>query len=144
MNSFKSILVPVDFSDRSNHAAEFGASLAVAHKARLYLLHVTDSIPKIGRIGAGFTEAVQQTKIPEKLVKLSEIISNGVKETIPVEEIHIAGTPVHQVILEKASGLEVDVIVMPAPGPTGLGSFLKKNVAALVMQHTPCHVLFVK
>ena len=144
MTIIKNILVPVDFSDKSNRAAEFGASLAVAHKARLYLLHVTDPIPNIGRIGAGFTEAVRQTNIPEKLVKLSEIISIGVKETIPVEEIHIAGTPVHQVILEKARGLEVDVIVMPAPGPKGLGSFLKKNVAALVMQQTPCHVLFVK
>ena len=38
----------------------------------------------------------------------------------------------------------VDVIVMPAPGPRGLRSFLKKNVAALVLQHAPCHVLFVK
>jgi len=116
----------------------------VKHNAKLYLLYVTDTIPNIGRIGAGFHEAVQQANIPQKLAHLSEIVSRGIKETIPVEEIHIAGTPVHQVIVQKAGGLAVDVIVMPAPAPRGLGSFLKKNVAALVLQHAPCHVLFVK
>jgi len=144
MISFQTILVPVDFSEKSSRAAEFAAALALEHKSRLYLLHVTDPIPNIGRIGAGFHEAVQQTNIPEKLAQLSEILSQGIKDRIPVEEIHIAGTPVHRVIVEKAKGLDVDVIVMPAPGPGGLGSFFKKNVAALVMQQAPCHVLFIK
>jgi universal stress protein A len=144
MASIQTILVPVDFSDKSNRTAEFAAWLAMEHKARLYLLHVTDPIPNIGRIGAGFHEAVQQVNIPEKLAQLSEIISEKIKEEISVEEIHIAGTPVHRVIVDKARGLGVDVIVMPAPGPRGLGSFLKKNVAVLVMQFAPCHVFFVK
>jgi universal stress protein A len=144
MASIQTILVPVDFSDKSNRTAEFAAWLAMEHKARLYLLHVTDPIPNIGRIGAGFHEAVQQINIPEKLAQLSEIISEKIKEEISVEEIHIAGTPVHRVIVDKARGLGVDVIVMPAPGPRGLGSFLKKNVAVLVMQFAPCHVFFVK
>ena len=144
MISIQTVLAPIDFSDKSLNAAEFGASLALEHNAKLYLLHVTDPIPNIGRIGAGFHEAVQQINIPEKLAKLSEIISQKIKEEISVEEIHIAGTPVHQVIMDKARDLGVDVIVMPAPGPRGLGSFFKKNVTALVMQHAPCHVWFVK
>lgn len=144
MFAIQIILVPVDFSAKSNRAAEIAASLAVKHNAKLYLLYVTDTIPNIGRIGAGFHEAVQQAKIPQKLAQLSEIVSRGIKKTIPVEEIHIAGTPVHQVIVQKARGLAVDVIVMPAPDPRGLGSFLKKNVAALVLQHAPCHVLLVR
>jgi len=144
MTNFQTILVPVDFSDKSNRAADFAAALAVEHRAKLYLLHVTDPIPNIGRIGAGFHEAVQQSNIPEKLAKLSEIISEKIKAEISVEEIHIAGTPVHRVIVEKAGDLGVDVIVIPSPGPRGIGSFLKKNVAVLVMQQSPCHVLFVR
>jgi nucleotide-binding universal stress UspA family protein len=144
MFSIQIILAPVNFSAKSGRAAEIAASLAVKHNARLYLLYITDPIPNIGRIGAGFHEAVQQASIPEKRAQLSKIVSQGIKATIPVEEIHIAGTPVHQVIVQKAKGLAVDVIVMPAPGPRGLRSFLKKNVAALVLQHAPCHVLFVK
>ena len=144
MISIQTILVPIDFSDKSFNAAEFAASLALEHEAKLYLLHVTDPIPNIGRIGAGFHEAVQQINIPEKLAQLSKIISRKIKEEIPVEEIQIAGTPLHQVIVAKARDLGVDVIVMPATGPRGLGSIFKKNVTALVMQHAPCHVLFVR
>ena len=144
MFSIQTILAPIDFSDKSNHAADFAAWLAVEHRARLCLLHVTDPIPNIGRIGAGFQEAVQQSNIPEKLVKLSALISQNVKDEITVEEIHIAGTPVHQVIVDKAADLGVDVVVMPASGPKGMGSFLKKNIAALVMQQAPCHVLLVR
>lgn len=144
MTSIQTILVPIDFSDKSLNAAEFAASLAQAHKAKLYLLHVTDPIPNIGRIGAGFQEAVQQINIPEKLAQLSNIISQKIKEEISVDEIQIAGTPVHQVIVAKARDLGVDVIIMPAPGPRGMGSFFKKNVSTLVMQHAPCHLLFVR
>ena len=53
MLTINAILVPVDLSDKSTRAAELAASLATTHQARLYLLHVTDPIPNIGRIGAG-------------------------------------------------------------------------------------------
>ena len=144
MFSIQNILAPVDFSDNSDRAAVWAASLAAKHSAKLYLLHVTDPIPNIGRIGAGFQEAVQQSKIPEKLARLPEIIPQEIRETVLVEEIHISGTPVHRVIVEKASDLGVDLIVLPAPGPKGFGSFLKKNVAALVLKQAPCHVLIIK
>ena len=144
MISIRAVMAPIDFSDQSQGAAEFAAGLAMEHKAKLYLLHVTDPIPNIGRIGAGFHEAVQQSNIPEKLVQLSEIISKEIKEAIPVEEIHIAGTPVHRVIVDKARDLAVDVIVMPVPGPRGMGSFFKKNVTALVLPYAPCHVFLVR
>lgn len=144
MIAIQAVMAPIDFSEKSQQAAEFAAFLAVKHRAKLYLLHVTDPIPNIGRIGAGFQEAVQQSNIPEKLARLSETVSREIREAIPVEEVHLAGTPVHQVIVDKARHLAVDVIVMPAPGPRGMGSFFKKNVAALVLQHAPCHVLFVK
>lgn len=60
-----------------------------------------------------------------------------------LNSIHITGTPVHRVIVEKAGDLGVDLIVLPAPGPKGLGSFLKKNIAALVMQQSLCHVMLI-
>ena len=78
------------------------------------------------------------------MAKLPEIISRGIRETVHVEEIHITGTPIHRVIVEKAADLGADMIVLPAPGPKGFGSFLKKNVATLVLQQSPCHVLLIK
>ena len=144
MIPIQTILAPIDFSDKSEHAAEFAAWLAVHHKAELYLLYVTDPVSTIGCVGNGYVKAARQSSIPEKLAQLSAIISRKVEDAIPVQAIQMAGTPVHQVILGRARDLGVDLIVMPTPGQRGLGSFFKKNVTALVMQQAPCHVLFVK
>ena len=144
MIPLRTILAPIDFSDNSRHAAEFAASLAVHHQAKLYLLYVADPVSNIGCVGTGFVKAVQQSTIPEKLDELSAAISQKVDEAIAVEAIHAAGTPVHQVIIDIARDLEADLICMPAPGHKGMGSFFKKSVTALVMQHAPCHVFFVR
>lgn len=144
MISIQTILAPINFSDKSKRAAEFAASLAVHHKAELYLLYVADPVSTIGCVGDGFVKAAQQSTIPEKLAQLSDMISQHVAEAITVEAIQMAGTPVHQVIIEKAGDLQVDLIVMPVPGQRGMGSFFKKNSSALVMQHAPCHVFFVR
>ena len=144
MIAIQTILAPIDFSDRSQHAAEFAASLAVHHKAKLYLLYVSDPVSNIGCVGTGFVKAVQQSTIPEKLAQLTNIISQKIEAAIAVEAVQMAGTPVDQVILEKARDLKTDLIVMPAPGRKGLGSFIKKNVTVLMMQHAPCHVFLVR
>ena len=144
MSLLQIILAPIDFSDKSRRAAEFAASLAVHHKAELHLLYVADPVSTIGCVGDGFVKAAQQSTIPEKLAQLSAGISQKAEEAIAVEAIQMAGTPVHQIILEKARALKVDLIVMPAPGHKGMGSFFKKNISILVLQHSPCHVFFVK
>jgi universal stress protein A len=144
MIPIQTILAPIDFSDKSEHAAEFAAWLAVHHEAELYLLYVTDPVSNIGCVGNGYVKVAQQSSIPEKLAQLSAIISRKVEDAIPVQTIQMAGTPVHQVILDKARDLEVDLIVMPTPGRRGLGSILKKSVTALVLQQAPCHVFFVR
>ncbi|MBW2443581.1 MAG: universal stress protein [Deltaproteobacteria bacterium] len=144
MIPIQTILAPIDFSDKSQHAAEFAAWLAAHHKAALYLLYVTDPVSNIGCVGNGYVKAAQQSSIPEKLAQLSAIISRKVEDAIPVHAIQMAGTPVHQVILDKARDLEVDLIVMPAPGHKGLGSFFKKSVTALIIQRARCHVFLVR
>ena len=144
MIPIQTVLAPIDFSDSSRYAAEFAASLAVHHHAKLYLLYVTDPVSNIGCVGSGFLKAVQQSTIPEKLAQLSTAISQKVDDAIAVEAIQMAGTPVHQVVIDIAGNLEVDLIVMQAPGCRGMGSILKKSVAALVLQQAPCHVFFVR
>jgi len=62
MISIQNILVPVNFSEASQYAAEYAASLAQAHRARLYVLHVKEPFPVHGRIAAGSLENVQGEK----------------------------------------------------------------------------------
>ena len=140
----QNILVPVDFSEASMYAAEYAASLAQAHHARLYVLHVKAPFPVHGRIAAGALEDVQAHRIKKEKHRLSKIIPEKLKNSITVEELQVTGIPIHRVIVEKARKLGVDVIVMASPNRKGLMRFIKKDITQLVIRKAPCSVFVVQ
>jgi len=144
MINIQNIMVPVDFSEASQYAAEYAASLAQAHTARLYVLHVKEPFPVHGRIVAGSLENVQEHRIENEKTQLSKIIPMKLKNSISVEEIQVSGIPIQRVIIEKARNLNVDVIVMASQNRTGLMRFIKKDITAQVMQNAPCSVFMVR
>jgi len=144
MISIQNIMVPVDFSEASQYAAECAASLAQAHRARLYVLHVKAPFPVHGRIAAGYLENVQEHRIENEKTRLSRVIPAKLKRFITVEEIQVTGIPIHRVIIEKARNLNVDVIVMASQNRKGLMRFIKKDITAQVMQNASCSVFVVR
>jgi universal stress protein A len=144
MIKIENILVPVNFSEASRYAAECAASLAQAHKARLYVLHVKEPFPVHGRIAAGYLENVQEHRIEKEKTRLSRVIPTKLKNSISVEEIRVTGIPVHRVIIEKARKLSVDVIVMASQHRKGLMRFIKKDIIEQVLQNAPCSVFVVR
>jgi len=137
-------MVPVDFSEASRYAAECAASLAQAHKARLYVLHVIEPFPVHGRIVAGSLENVQEHRIEKEKTQLSKIIPMKLKNSITIEGIQVTGIPIHRVIIEKARKLSVDVIVMISQNRKGLMRFFKKDITEQVLQNAPCSVFVVR
>ena len=144
MIRIQNIMVPVHFSEASQYAAECAASLAQAHRSRLYVLHVKAPFPVHGRIAAGYLENVQEHRIENEKTRLSRVIPEKMKNSITVEEIQVTGIPIHRVIIEKARNLNVDVIVMASQNRKGLMQFIKKDITAQVMQNAPCSVLVVR
>jgi nucleotide-binding universal stress UspA family protein len=138
------ILVPLDFSEASATAAHFAASLARAHNARLYVLHVREPFPVHGRIMAGSLEHVQKHRIHKEKGQLTGVIPAELKNSIAVEEIQVTGMPLDQVIVEKARILGVDVIVIAAQARKGFMRFLKKDLAQQVLEDAPCSVFVVR
>jgi nucleotide-binding universal stress UspA family protein len=144
MISIQNILVPVNFSEASRYAAEYAASLAQAHRARLYVLHVKEPFPVHGRIAAGSLENVQEYHIEKEKTRLSRVIPMEFKRSITVEEIQVTGIPIHRVIIEKARKFSADVIVMPSQNRKGLMRFFKKDITEQVMHNAPCAVFVVR
>lgn len=144
MIKIENILVPVNFSEASRYAAEYAASLAQTHKARLYVLHVKEPFPVHGRIVAGSLENVQEHHIKKEKARLSRIIPAKLKRSIAVEEIQVTGIPIHRVIIEKAREFGVDVIVMASQNRKGLMRLIKKDVTEQVMQNAHCSVFVVR
>jgi nucleotide-binding universal stress UspA family protein len=140
----QNILVPLDFSKGSTNAAHFAASLAQAHHARLYVLHVKEPFPVHARIMAGSQEDVQKQRIHKEKDQLAQVIPAKLKNAITVEEIQVTGMPFARVIVEMARKLGVDVIVIASQAPKGLMRFLKKDLAQKVLRDAPCSVFVVR
>ena len=143
MISIQNILVAVDLTEDVEYAAHYAAALAQTHQARLIVLHVKAPYPVHGRIAAGALEHVQNQRIRKEQTEISELIPNNVKDSIAVEEIQVTGTPIAQVIIEKARSLDADLIVLPAQKPQRWMRFFKENVIQRVIQDAPCSVLAV-
>jgi len=145
MNIIRNILVPVSLSEASRYAARYSASLAQAHKARLYVLHVKEPFPVHGRIVAGSLENVQMHHIEKEKAQLSRVIPLTLKNSIAIQEIQVTGMPVERVIVETARNLRVDVIVMAPPDPKGLlRLFKRKDITEQVIQDAPCSVFVIR
>jgi nucleotide-binding universal stress UspA family protein len=144
MTLIQNILVPVDFTEPALYAARLAASLALAHNARLYVLHVKAPFPVHGRIVAGSLENVQKHRMKKERAELPKVIPAEMKNSITVEEIQVTGIPVYRVIVEKARQLKVDVIVMASRERRGWARFFKKDLTAEVIRNAHCSVFVAR
>jgi len=75
---------------------------------------------------------------------LTNMIPSAVKDSIPVKVISVEGSPVHHVIVEKATEWGVDIIVIATHGRTGLAHVLLGSVAEHVARFAPCPVFVIR
>jgi nucleotide-binding universal stress UspA family protein len=144
MVTIQQILAPVDSTMEAAEAVRYAATLAQAHQARLYVLHIKAPFPVHGRIVAGSLEDVQAHQTKKEQAELSDLIPAKVRDSITVKEFKVTGMPITHVIVEKARELNVDVIVMPAYRRTGWRRFFKEDVTQQVIQKAPCSVFVVR
>lgn len=160
------ILVPIDYSEDSLEALQWGASLATKYGAKLILLHV---IPKaveeiypsgpewIGPFTPpsyyyeGMAPGTRPRRTEPLLIdwqerakaQLSDFATMNLKEPVPLDVQVAVGRPVDE-ILRLAREQRVDLIVMGTHGRTGLRHLLLGSVAEAVARQAPCPVFTVR
>lgn len=125
------ILVPTDFSPESLSAVAFATSLARAHQARLYLLHVTrgDDAPVTSLKTALHNMTASETDLPFATKVFVE-----------------AGIPSRK-ILDLADELAVDLIVLGVKAPSllkGTSTHQAMATACNVVSAAGCPVITVR
>jgi universal stress protein A len=135
MLRFSNILCPVDFDQNSLAAISVASELARENKAALYLLHVLHPAPE-GDSSIGEIETAARTR-------LERIGHQRVKAGTSYELLVIKGDPAADV-LQVASGLGADLIVMATHGRKGLRRLVLGSVAERVVREARCPVLTVK
>ncbi|MGB8412428.1 MAG: universal stress protein [Candidatus Binatus sp.] len=137
MLQFERILCPVAFDPNSLVALRLASELAQERKATLYLLHVV-AIPPGPEVALSFDkmEAAARTKL-ERLAR--EKVDGKARYEIEV----MTGDPGVEV-LQAATRLGANLIVMATHGRRGLGHFVLGSVTERVVREAPCPVLTVR
>lgn len=138
MNATK-ILVPTDFSSLGQKALEMATSLARDQGAKLLIVHVEE--PPVAYGGGELYYGLEEPNREELKRMLSEVVPTDT--TVSYEHRLIIGSPATAIVF-LAEKENVDMIVMPTHGRTGLLRLLMGSVAEEVVRKAKCPVLTVK
>ncbi len=139
----KKILVPIDGSDASKSAVEYGVAMAKAHAAELLLVSIADvnsaAYPIMGVTldKYGFANIKKQA---EQLIALAKAsVPEDVNCTTRVET-GIPGSAIASIVEDE----KVDMVIMGNSGKGAVSSFVMGSVSQYVIHHVKCPVLVVK
>lgn len=147
--SWKTILVPHDFSSSANHAAALARDEAKAHGAKILLLHVIDLphqlqpdtaiVPDTG----GSPISVKDYAVGSADAHLKDIAERLGKDGAHASWFVRVGNPVDE-ITRFVDDNGVDLVVVGTHGRTGFAHLLLGSVAERVVRLAPCPVLTVR
>ena len=138
MNAPK-ILCPTDFSTTGQTALEMATSLARDRGATLVIMHVEE--PPMAYGGGELYYGIEEPNREELKRMLSEVVPAD--PAVPYEHRLMIGSPA-TAIVDMAQRENVNLIVMPTHGRTGLTRLLMGSVAEEVVRKAKCPVLTVK
>jgi nucleotide-binding universal stress UspA family protein len=143
--NLKRVLIPTDFSESARHALTYGISFAREYSARLYLLHVVETLA-VGYASDLFPvpmgEVYQEISgyAKSELAKLTALArERGVEST----ELVVQGKPVTEIV-RVAREETIDLIVLGAHGKGALDKALFGSTTERVVRKAPCPVLICR
>lgn len=139
------VLIGVDGSSASRHAAHQGLELAKQANAKVTLVYVLES-PTVIPVGplSGFV-VTAPPRSPEELQRAREELDELVKEMpqVPCEKRVVPGAPA-ETLCELALQLHADVLVVGSHGHGEARRWLLGSVSDRVVHHAPCAVMVVR
>lgn len=143
MQSYRHILLAVDFSSADGAVVEKTTRLAKQSQAKVSIIHVVDNLP-ISEPGYDLLNSMDLDLTEVLLDKAKRQLSELAKElSIPEAQCYLQmGRPTSE-ITALADEKEVDLIVIGSHGRHGLGLLLG-STANGVLHHAKCDVLAVR
>lgn len=133
------IIVPVDYSDCSRAALEYGLRIADQVGGTVDVLHVSNVPPFLEDIPSFDLWSFPRTE-PEMKAFLATI---EIPESVHLNSRFEVGDP-EQVILRLATAERYDLIVMGTHGRTGMSHLLIGSIAENIVRTAPCPVVTVR
>jgi nucleotide-binding universal stress UspA family protein len=139
----KTILVPIDFSETSEHALEYGAMLAKRFAASIHLVYVCEAPSMPAGSMDGYANALLDWSLrlgQEAGRQLTQAARRMPEVKVSTEVLF--GNPAN-CIVTAATTNAADLIVMGTHGHGALLHVIMGNVASRVVGTAPCPVLTV-
>jgi nucleotide-binding universal stress UspA family protein len=147
--TWKTILVPHDFSTSANHAAAIARDEAKLHGGTLVLLHVIELPHQLSPDAVivppetGAPISVKQYAIDSAEAHLQDIADRLAKDGVTARGVVVIGAPVDEI--NRAIDRErADLIVMGTHGRTGFRHLIAGSVAERVVRSSKVPVLTVR
>jgi nucleotide-binding universal stress UspA family protein len=142
MNTFKHMLVPIDFSPSSSAATELAIEMASEFNSELTLLHVWElpiyPYTELMMSSAAITESVEKAATECLESKLKEI-----RARLPrANSLLKMGVPWEQIV-DTIKEADVDLVIMGTHGRRGFRRALLGSVAEKIVRLSPAPVLTV-
>jgi nucleotide-binding universal stress UspA family protein len=142
--AFRTILVPIDFSDCSRRALEVARALArQPGPTHLVLVHAAFVPAELESLAERADPSIRELVARQATEDLASILVELQDEGISAEFSTHSGSP-DCIIEEIAAEKGVDLVVMGTHGRTGLAHVLLGSVAERVVRTAPCPVITVK
>jgi nucleotide-binding universal stress UspA family protein len=143
MVDIKKILVPVDFSECSDHALDVAIAIARKLGASIELLHAYELPVLASPEGAIFAGPETMRGLMDQAAEqLGKRIEARSRFEVPLTSIAMQG-PAWSAIVERARSLPADLIVMGTHGRTGFVRMVLGSVAERVVRSAEVPVLTV-
>jgi nucleotide-binding universal stress UspA family protein len=145
MFSINVIVVPTDFSKQSLAALDYAVGLADSYDARLKVVFVNEPGLKIADMAwVGIDErSMNEQHSADARRAIEKIVLERIPTDITTDAEILYGEAVGKII-DYASDVNADLIVMATHGRTGVSHVLLGSVAEQVVRKAPCPVLTLK
>jgi universal stress protein A len=140
------IIVPIDFSEASEAAARYAATLARTVGASVHLIHVLDEVPLAPaplEFYAGESEPAREARYQAASTRLTSLAASlSANATRVTSEVRSGATADR--IGEAVIDYGADLVVMSTHGRTGLSHLLLGSVAERLIRTARCPVLAIR
>ncbi len=140
----KTIIAALDFSDITDTVIQTAQSMAAAHGASLYLLHVEPPEPDFVGYEPG-PEHVRDAVASDVIRHFKE--ENTLRDSLRASGIDahslILQGPTAETILREAEALSASLLVIGSHGHGALKNLLLGSVGEALLRHSPCPVVVV-
>jgi len=138
------ILVPLDFSEGAGSMLAWAGHLAGEHGSTVVLLHVYHLPVEFQQLEGAYLPPDFWANVKSEAEQKLEEHAATLRESGVTVECHVREGYPATVIVDEATELNADLIVIGTHGHSGLKHLLLGSIAERVVQKSPCPVLTVK